>query len=796
MNTLSIADLLSQLKNTKKNGKNYTALCPNHDDSRNSLSITEKDGAILIHCHSGCATKDVVESLGYQLKDLFADKPKDTQAKSKLVATYDYTDISGKLIYQACRYEPKKFIQRRPDGKDWVYNLKDIPPLPFRLPTVIDAVRAGKTIFIVEGEKDVLNIEKLGLTATCNSGGAGKWKKQFSQYFSSARVALIADNDDVGRDHVNKVAEMLSKVTDAIFIVNLDGLPEHGDISDWLSSGGTRDRLIEIAQNSPLWTPQKPDEVIIEATETAPVDVKQTPFKILGFNDGYYYYMPDESLQLCRMTADQHTQACLIALSPLQWWEQAFPSKTGTDWNAAKNFLFRRSTMKGIFDPKKLRGCGTWFDNGRVVQHNGNILIVDGIVMKIEDFKTNYIYNASYPIESSQADPLPNEEACQFLATCKMPSWDKAISGTLLAGWCVVAPICGALYWRPHIWLTGASGTGKSWILDNIINISLGHTSMRAQSNTTEAGIRQWLGINAFPVLLDESEGEDRRSRDRLQNVIELMRQSSSESGAPIVKGSSHGNAVEFKIRSCFCLSSIGVNIHQKADASRITILSLIKPHAKDVVDLFDTLKEQVKIISPDFCVGLRSRSIKLIPVILANARVFGRAVAEKFGDQRIGDQFGVLIAGAYSLTSSNVISETGANEWIEKQDWTEQSSIEDISDEERCLNRILEYQLVFLSETTRIERTVSELLDSDSINAAASQALERIGIKIIDTELIISDSHSAIQKILYNTEHEKNWSRILKRFKGAYPKPSVRFNGKGQRATAIPVSNIFERNV
>ena len=797
MTSITIDEFLSKLENVKKSGDGYTARCSAHEDKRSSLSIREDNGKILVHCHAGCTFTEIVESLALDPQSLFPqaiEKP-----KSKLVAKYDYEDISGKLIYQACRYEPKKFIQRRPDPdhpKKWVYNLKDVQTLPFHLPQVIDAVRAGKTIFIVEGEKDVLNLEKLGLTATCNSGGAGKWRKHFSQYFSSARIAMIADNDAPGRAHVEKVAEFLSKVTSAIFVVNLDGLPEHGDISNWIESGGTRDHLVEIAQTSPLWQPQKEEPIPQNADDKIPADPKYAPFRILGFNDGYFYYMPDESLQLCRMTADQHTMACLIALAPLQWWEDTFPNKTSCDWNAAKNFLFRRSTSKGIYDSKKLRGCGTWFDNGRVVQHNGNILIVDGEAINIEDFKTNYIYNASYPIESSQAEPLSNEDAAKFLATCKMPSWEKPISGTLLAGWCVVAPICGSLYWRPHVWLTGASGTGKTWITDNIIKTALGSTSMRAQSNTTEAGIRQWLGINAFPVLLDETEGEDHRSRDRLQSVIELMRQASSETGAPIVKGSAHGNAVEFKIRSCFCLASVNVNIHQKADASRITILSLIRPHKKDVVDLFDRLKDQIKIINQNYCAGLRARSIKLIPVILANARVFGRAIAERFGDQRIGDQFGVLIAGAYSLTSNKVISPEDACEWIEKQDWTEQSSIEDVSDEERCLNRILEYIVMYQAEHSRVEKTVSEIIDTEAPSAASTQALERYGIKINDTdngrELIISDSHSGVQRILHNSEHEKNWGRILKRFKGAYSKTSVRFNGKPQRATAIPIVNIF----
>ena len=218
---VNIQELVSKLENVKKSGSGYTSRCPNHPDKRNSLSVTEKDGALLIHCHAGCETKDVVESLGYNLKDLFAEKskPKTTQ-KRKIVAKYDYVDIYGKLVYQSVRFSPKGFSQRRPDpdhkGK-WIYNLKGVDPLPYNLPEVIEAVKKGKTIWLVEGEADVETLRKLSLVGCSNSGGAGKWKKSFSQYFSSARVALVADNDNVGRAHMNSVGEFLSKVTSAIF---------------------------------------------------------------------------------------------------------------------------------------------------------------------------------------------------------------------------------------------------------------------------------------------------------------------------------------------------------------------------------------------------------------------------------------------------------------------------------------------------------------------------------------------------------------------------------------------------
>ncbi len=799
MTSISIDEFLSKLEKVKSNAEGHTALCPAHEDTDRSLSVKmSKEGKIILHCFAGCSFNSILDSLNIKPQQLFP--PSTSISKAKLIAKYDYNDISGKLIYQACRYEPKKFIQRRPDpadNKKWIYNLKGVHPVPFRLPEVIDAVKTGKSIFIVEGEKDVLNLIKLGFVATCNSGGAGKWRKDFTQYFSSADLVLISDNDEPGRDHIEKIAEYLNDIASSISVANLDGLDKGQDVSDWISNGGTRDALIQASQDAPLWTPREKEktEDTMDRIKSHPIDPERPPFKHLGHNDGNFFYMPDESLQLIRMNAEQHSQANLIALAPLIWWEDTFAYKKGVDWNAARNYMFRVSFQKGIYNSRKLRGCGTWYDNGRVVQHNGNMLISDGKAFNIEDFDTHFIYNASYPIEHYQAEPVSNTEASKFLEICRMPSWEKAISGTMLAGWCVVAPICGALTWRPHIWITGASGTGKTWITDNMIKPTLGHTAMNAQSNTTEAGIRQWLGINAFPVVLDETEGEDRRSRDRLQNILELMRQASSETGAPIVKGSSHGSAVEFKIRSCFSLSSVGVNIHQKADASRITILSLKRPHPADAIDLFDSLKAEIYHVNPEFCAGLRARAIKMIPTILTNSRTFGRAVAEKFGNQRIGDQFGVLIAGAYALISDKTISPEGAVKWIDAQDWTEQASIEDLSDEERCLNRILDYKLTYLVDRDRIEKTVSEILYESEISLSAENALARIGIRYKEEDderyIIISDAHSGIQDILKNSEHEKNWGRILKRFVDAKT-ISCRFTGKVDKATVIPTSKIF----
>ena len=101
-----------------------------------------------------------------------------------IVAVYPYTDENGVVLYESVRREPKSFFFRRPDGNGGhVNSLKDVKPVVFNLPNVKAAIGKRETIFIVEGEKDVLNLEKVGLTATCNHGGACKWKETHSKFW-------------------------------------------------------------------------------------------------------------------------------------------------------------------------------------------------------------------------------------------------------------------------------------------------------------------------------------------------------------------------------------------------------------------------------------------------------------------------------------------------------------------------------------------------------------------------------------------------------------------------------------
>jgi len=188
----------------------------------------------------------------------------------ELIATYDYHDPAGKLLFQKLRYKPKNFSQRAPNGKGgWDYTLNGVPRLPYRLPELITA----RVVLIAEGEKDADNLNALPwgslangkpmppVSATCNPEGAGpgKWRDSYSVYLKGRMVVIFPDNDAVGQVHASEVAHSVFPYAHSVKIVNLPDLPEHGDVSNYLENHSVGD-LYALIRKTPQWVEEKVEE--------------------------------------------------------------------------------------------------------------------------------------------------------------------------------------------------------------------------------------------------------------------------------------------------------------------------------------------------------------------------------------------------------------------------------------------------------------------------------------------------------------------------------------------------------
>ncbi len=243
---MNLEALLERLQGVRRSGSGWQALCPAHADKNPSLSIDVRDGKALLHCHAGCTPEAVCDAAGVKMRELFAGGG----SVPRVVAEYTYQDEGGELLFQVVRYEPKGFHQRQPDGKGgWVWNLNGVRRVPYRLREVL----AAKSVLVCEGERDCDSAAKLGLVATCNPGGAGKWREEYAEALRDKHVAIVADADDPGRRHAQQVAASVFGRVESLKVLELPGAK---DLSEWIEKGGTRERLLELIRNAPEWRPQ------------------------------------------------------------------------------------------------------------------------------------------------------------------------------------------------------------------------------------------------------------------------------------------------------------------------------------------------------------------------------------------------------------------------------------------------------------------------------------------------------------------------------------------------------------
>lgn len=261
----------------------YEARCPAHDDRSPSLSVKEgDDGRVLLNCHAGCSTRDVVAAMQLELSDLFPEDADDSWKpwEGTEVEAYDYTNADGAVQFQVVRYEmrdtshpacgQKQFVQRSylpehpeagrngcPDGFVWGRTKHDVDPTLYQLPDVLQGVQDGRGVFIVEGEKDVHTLEQRGLIATTNPQGAGKWRRAYTDVLEDAIVYIIPDNDSEGREHARRVARSLHGTADSVRIVELDDVPPKGDVTDWMQRGHDVDDLRAKVGSAGRWSPSE-----------------------------------------------------------------------------------------------------------------------------------------------------------------------------------------------------------------------------------------------------------------------------------------------------------------------------------------------------------------------------------------------------------------------------------------------------------------------------------------------------------------------------------------------------------
>lgn len=538
----------------------------------------------------------------------------------------------------------------------------------------------------------------------------------------------------------------------------------------------------------------------------------RAPFRVLGYDRGTYYYLPRGTGQITDLTASQHDRKWLLPLAPASWWEQEFPDRKGADWHTAADALFQASHRAGVFRPGRLRGRGCWPE--RVGDGEKGILLHLGDRLLPPDSRTfvdperyegeaRLIYERQPRLEGpSTKRAMPLEEARGILELFDDLLWHDEASGALLAGWTVLAPVCGALPWRPHVWLTGGAGAGKTVVVSRLVRPCLGGMERYYEGGTTEAGIRQELRADALPVLYDEAEKQDARSDSRIQSVLALARSASSMDGAHTAKGTTHGSAMSFQVRSMFCLASIGGSVRQEADKTRIALLQLKSKGAVDPAERrahWEGYRPRLDRVTPERGRELIARTLKWVRDgrLTETLNVMRAQASVVLGDARSGDQYGTLFSGTWILMAEEPPAPDEARELIASHGLSTYIS-EQAPEGQKVMRTILQTEVRV--DTTSGPKTfaVGELVDAcmtaepSNFKGDAEKWLRTHGMRVEvnngDRVLELANTSEWISSVLRDTPYSDGWHMQLRTLPGVTSGPPRRFHGGlRSRVTVVP---------
>ena len=279
---MELTEILTKFNKPKRlRPGQWQVCCPAHDDQTQSLTITETDDKILMHCHAGCDTSEILDIVGLKMSDLYKDsKREQPKWKRGLERQYDYYDEQGQYVASKLRFKDKRFSWAVVRGED--ADFKHVPkdkPL-YNLGDLLDHIKdtPAEAVYIAEGEKDCQTLKSMGFTAV-TPGGANTWKKEHSKYFKDLKVIIMQDNDPAGEKMTRSIVNDIKDLASAYKVI-VPSEREHGDISDYILQDKHSTEDLKDLVNKEPWTVKGKQEIpglsLISLSDFMDMDIPPT----------------------------------------------------------------------------------------------------------------------------------------------------------------------------------------------------------------------------------------------------------------------------------------------------------------------------------------------------------------------------------------------------------------------------------------------------------------------------------------------------------------------------------------
>ncbi|RWE85103.1 hypothetical protein [Mesorhizobium sp.] len=501
----------------------------------------------------------------------------------------------------------------------------------------------------------------------------------------------------------------------------------------------------------------------------------------LGFTKEGHYALLDPVRKIVILASAQQLLAeqYLIGLAESGFWAQRFPGKKGaTNFKAAGETLIKACRRAGPFNPARIRGRGIWLENGKVVVNLGQPV-----------GSSKFLYLC---FEGIALDDGKTFDATRLRDHFGHYNWRNPQDAGLAFGWLAMAPICGALVWRPHAFIYGPARSGKTTI-HTIASVVLSPLAISADGQSTEAGIRQTLGPDSLPILLDEFESDQNGSM--LRNILRLAR-SASSADTPVLKGTPEGKAMSFSLRTTFLFSAINPRGMSPADQSRISMFELLMhENDRDVARRIAEDEAYFRTTGTAWC----SHMIGLAHMVQPAADAIDIHLT---GDRRHRQNMSILIGAGFVALNGRIPTDEEARELAaEYAPAIERHALEVYRDDaQECLDHLLShvvdgYPLGHWLACLRDEqqRRGNDFTDAERIVTNYGM---RVNAESEAECFHIANGAPAMEVVFQGTPWAQHaWGRALRKLEGAFtPRDPVQFKVLGKkRSLGIPLSYLPE---
>lgn len=727
-----------------------------------------------------------------------------------VVSGWEYRNQQGELQFCVARHEKDGKKAIKPyywSGKRWEHG----NPLKDKFPLYGITRDLSLPILIVEGEK-CADIKVDGYTLLTWCGGTNQWDKSDWTILDDKKVIIWPDNDGPGITAAININSILKNTK----ILDIKNKPKTWDIADAYKEGidlvkfieecGEYDTIEEL-QNKILENengfmlddieiPISENEIITGGNETCKT-IHKGPFRFMGFDESGHYFLTKGSRTIKRIGQGSFSKSKLLELAPLSYWCMKYSQRKGYDFESAVDDIIRQSESVGFFRPDSVRGTGVWIDEKCIIVNNGDHC-VNGTGKPIKDFQSNFFYiQSERKMGTLDGKIATDEQGKSLIGLFTSQGFETKTESWIACGWALLAPFAGILNWRPHVWITGPTQCGKTFLLRELIHPICGPIAETGTGKTSAPGVYRSLKSSAAPIILDEMEpGKNKDTRLRIEEKLEIARNASSDFSSNMALANKSGGVDRFCIRSPFCFSSVIPYFPGEAIENRILICRL-KGFSK-VKNKRERTSEIISTGIMDDPGIFRRRIYHNIKTIIKNTEVIKKIIYAETFDNRKADNLSALFAALFIMADEKELEETEDLKKIIIEILEDVKIEKHESDEDKLLRYIFDYQARMISGENKSLAEIILDCHSGTTDLETNNILRRHGMRIYEPVgdenkyLAIAKHHETLNHVLEKTQYQGRYIDILKRHPASVEQtPSIRFAGQTKSAILLEWSQL-----